>query len=44
MKVVIITYFLLVALAFYYVGKYQERIKWNKLIKNGILPKPNKSE
>lgn len=34
----------LVASVFYYIGKHQERIEWNKLIKDGILPKPNKSE
>jgi membrane protein DedA with SNARE-associated domain len=26
----------------YKVGKRQERIKWNELIKEEILPKPNK--
>ena len=26
----------------YKVGKTQERIKWNELIKEKILPKPNK--
>jgi hypothetical protein len=30
----------LVAFVFFYLGKNQERIEWNKLIKDGILPKP----
>jgi len=30
----------LVAFVFFYLGKHQERIEWNKLIKDGILPKP----
>lgn len=34
--------FLLVAILFFYLGKYTERIKWNKLIEKGILPKPFK--
>jgi hypothetical protein len=42
MEAVIILHFVLVAISFYYVGKYRERIKWNKLIKEGKLPKPNK--
>ena len=25
---------------YFYLGKYQERIKWNKLIEKGTLPKP----
>lgn len=25
-----------------YIGVYHERKKWNKLIDDGILPKPNK--
>ncbi len=44
MTALIITSFLFVASVFYYIGKHQERIEWNKLIKDGILPKPNKSE
>jgi preprotein translocase subunit SecG len=44
MTAVIITLFVLVAFVFYYIGKYQERIEWNKLIKNGTLPKPKKSK
>jgi preprotein translocase subunit SecG len=44
MTALIITLFVLVAFVFYYIGKHQERIEWNKLIKDGILPKPNKSE
>jgi len=35
---------LLVAFVFFYLGKNQERIEWNKLIKDGILPKPKKEE
>lgn len=42
MVVVIITLFVLVASVFYYIGKHQERVDWNNLIKEGILPKPNK--
>lgn len=29
-----------IAFVFFYLGKHQERIEWNKLIKDGILPKP----
>jgi hypothetical protein len=28
----------------FYFGKSQERAEWNKLIKDGILPKPKKEE
>jgi len=38
----IIILFVLVASVFFYIGKRQERIEWNKLIKDGILPKPIK--
>jgi hypothetical protein len=31
-----------VAFVFYYLGKYKERVDWNQLIKDGILPKPFK--
>jgi hypothetical protein len=34
----------LFSILFFYLGRYVERIEWNKLIKNGILPKPFKSE
>ena len=34
----------LVAFVFFYLGKHQERIEWNKLIKDGILPKPKQQE
>lgn len=34
--------FLLVTIVFFYLGKYTERIEWNKLIERGILPKPFK--
>lgn len=44
MKIVFIVLFMLVAYVFYYIGKHQERLEWNKLIKDGILPKPHKSE
>lgn len=27
---------------FFLVGKYTERVQWNKLIEKGVLPKPNK--
>lgn len=33
-----------IAFVFFYLGKHQERIEWNKLIKDGILPKPKKEE
>lgn len=42
MTALIITSFVFVAFVFYYIGKHQERIEWNKLIKDGILPKPIK--
>lgn len=42
MTALIITSFVFVAFVFYYIGKHQERIDWNKLIKDGILPKPIK--
>jgi hypothetical protein len=42
MKAVIIILFVLVASVFFYIGKHQERVEWNKLIKDGILPKPIK--
>jgi len=32
----------IVAFVFYYLGKYKERVDWNQLIKDGILPKPIK--
>jgi hypothetical protein len=28
------------AFVFFYLGRNQERIEWNKLIKDGTLPKP----
>jgi len=31
---------LIVAIVFFLVGKYSERISWNKLIQKGIIPKP----
>jgi hypothetical protein len=34
----------LVAFISYYLGRNRERIEWNKLIKDGILPKPKKEE
>jgi hypothetical protein len=34
----------LFAILFFYLGRYVERIEWNKLIKNGIVSKPFKSE
>lgn len=34
--------FLLVVIVFFCLGKYAERIEWNKLIEKGILPKPLK--
>ena len=40
MIALVITSFVLVAIMSYYIGKHQERIEWNKLIKDGILPKP----
>ena len=44
MTAVVITLFTLVASVFYYIGKHQERIEWNKLIKDGILPKPQSQQ
>jgi hypothetical protein len=44
MTALIITSFVLVAFISYYLGKHQERIEWNKLIKDGILPKPKQQE
>lgn len=32
---------LLWTVAIFYIGKYSERIAWNQLIENGILPEPN---
>ena len=40
MIALVITSFVLVAVMSYYIGNHQERIEWNKLIKDGILPKP----
>jgi hypothetical protein len=31
---------LTVAIVFFLIGKYSERIAWNKLIQKGIIPKP----
>jgi hypothetical protein len=33
-----------IAFVFFYLGKNQERTEWNKLIKDGILPKPKQQE
>lgn len=30
----------IVAFVFYYIGKYQERLDWNELIKMGVIPRP----
>lgn len=35
---------ILIAIVFFYLGKYIERIEWNKLIENGKIPKPFKSK
>jgi hypothetical protein len=35
---------LVVAIVFFYLGKYIERIEWNKLIQNGKIPKPFKNK
>jgi len=32
----------IVAFVFYHLGKYKERVDWNQLIKDGVLPKPFK--
>ena len=32
----------LVALVFFFLGRYKERVEWNQLIEKGILPKPVK--
>ena len=34
----------LVAFVSFYLGKSQERAEWNKLIEDGILPKPKQQE
>jgi hypothetical protein len=31
---------LLFSITFYFIGKYIERLKWNKLIYGGKIPKP----
>lgn len=38
MEIVIIILF---SISFYLLGKYIERLKWNKLIYEGKIPKPN---
>lgn len=30
----------LFSILFFFIGKYYERLQWNKLIKNGKIPKP----
>jgi len=40
MIALIIIWFVLVAGISFYLGKHQERVQWNKLIKEGILPTP----
>ncbi len=30
------------AVVSFLIGKYSERIQWNKLIERGVLPKPSK--
>lgn len=35
---------LIVAFLFFCLGKYIERVQWNKLIEQGILPKPFKKK
>ena len=45
MIALLITVLTLVAcISSFLLGKHQERIEWNKLIKDGILPKPKKEE
>lgn len=39
----LILLFICVAFAFFYIGKYNERLHWNKLIEDGIIPKPIKT-
>jgi hypothetical protein len=34
----------LFSILFFYLGRYVERIEWNKLIKDEILPKPLKTK
>lgn len=40
MTIIIITSLTLTAITSFFIGKYSERIKQNKLIESGILPKP----
>ena len=43
MTSVLILLFICVAFVFFYIGKYNERVHWNKLIEDGIIPKPIKT-
>jgi hypothetical protein len=42
MIALVIIALVLVASISFFLGKHQERIEWNKLINEGILPKPKK--
>lgn len=34
----------LIALVFFFLGRYKERVEWNQLIEKKILPKPFKNK
>lgn len=40
MKTLIVISLITTAVVSFFIGKYSERIAWNKLIERGILPKP----
>lgn len=40
METLIVTSLITTAVVSFLIGKYSERIAWNKLIQHGILPKP----
>jgi hypothetical protein len=44
MEKVTIILAIFVAIFFFFLGKYTERIEWNKLIENGKIPKPFKNK
>jgi len=40
MKTLIVMSLITTAVVSFLIGKYHERINWNKLIERGVLPKP----
>jgi hypothetical protein len=42
METIIITSLIVTSVMSFILGKYHERINWNKLIEKGVFPKPNK--